>query len=323
MGFTVDTTSFLDAHRRMNEAFVDHSFILRGDRSQFWFKYQDVELRNLSLHRIGFGAEVQANVPALNDFYTVMLITAGRGATYFSDTNVQMGAGDLIVVNPDLPVRFRLGPGCEQLTLRIERRFVEDSYRAATGHGDAEPILFVPSVSTHAPEVESLALLLRHLWDQAHLRSGLLSQDRSRARAEHLVATALLDLLPHDCSLNWRLAPDVDAPAHLRAAESFILNHLADDLSVPQIARAAPVPVSTLDYMFRKHRGLSTMRFVRQQRLNLARQLLDSDGARSVTDAALQAGFTHFGKFSQAYRQAFGELPSQTLRGRSPIGDLG
>jgi transcriptional regulator GlxA family with amidase domain len=38
-------------------------------------------------------------------------------------------------------------------------------------------------------------------------------------------------------------------------------------------------------------------------------------GARSsVTDTALQFGFTHLGEFSKAYRLQFGETARETLR---------
>jgi AraC-like DNA-binding protein len=44
------------------------------------------------------------------------------------------------------------------------------------------------------------------------------------------------------------------------------------------------------------------------------RDLLAADPqADSVTDIAARWGFFHLGRFSQAYRCAYSELPSQTL----------
>ena len=37
-------------------------------------------------------------------------------------------------------------------------------------------------------------------------------------------------------------------------------------------------------------------------------------GQRSVSEIALDWGFSHFGQFAQDYRHLFGELPSETLR---------
>jgi len=40
-------------------------------------------------------------------------------------------------------------------------------------------------------------------------------------------------------------------------------------------------------------------------------------GSTTVTDVALNWGFWHFGEFSRAYKNCFGELPSGTLKENS------
>ena len=57
------------------------------------------------------------------------------------------------------------------------------------------------------------------------------------------------------------------------------------------------------------------MIYLRNVRLDLARLRLSREGsASSVTDIALECGFTHLSKFAKAYKDRFGELPSQTLK---------
>jgi AraC family ethanolamine operon transcriptional activator len=55
-------------------------------------------------------------------------------------------------------------------------------------------------------------------------------------------------------------------------------------------------------------------RYLRILRLNAARRALLSGRAGSVTAAATDFGFFHFGRFARDYRGLFGEAPSETMR---------
>ena len=56
------------------------------------------------------------------------------------------------------------------------------------------------------------------------------------------------------------------------------------------------------------------MAFLRARRLERAHTQLSATPQRSVAEVALECGFEHLGRFSGAYRQRFGESPSETLR---------
>jgi transcriptional regulator GlxA family with amidase domain len=56
------------------------------------------------------------------------------------------------------------------------------------------------------------------------------------------------------------------------------------------------------------------MEFTKMRRLERARQMLQTpDAATTVTGTALLCGFHNQGHFARAYRNQFGELPSETL----------
>ncbi len=118
-----------------------------------------------------------------------------------------------------------------------------------------------------------------------------------------------------------RLATSVDGsaeavPAYLCDAVDFIASNLAEPLSVRHVAAALGVSERTLQWAFQRHFGLAIMTFVRQRRLEQAnRKLLAADvDAMTVTTVAMDSGFQHLGRFSSAYRQCFGEYPSESLR---------
>lgn len=57
------------------------------------------------------------------------------------------------------------------------------------------------------------------------------------------------------------------------------------------------------------------MAFVKEVRLRHARQmLLSPDADTTIAKVAFLCGFGNLGNFAKDYRDAFGELPSQTLK---------
>lgn len=113
----------------------------------------------------------------------------------------------------------------------------------------------------------------------------------------------------------WTCAgpPSGIAPACVRRAEAFIHAHAAEPLRLADIALATDVPARTLLSAFQRFRERSPMQYLREVRLELARQR-QRQPARQATVAtiALDCGFLHLGRFAQAYRAQFGEPPSAT-----------
>lgn len=104
------------------------------------------------------------------------------------------------------------------------------------------------------------------------------------------------------------------APWQVRAAEEYIRANLHLPLSLGDICVAAGVSSRTLQHTFRRKRGYTPMEFLRTLRLEQVRaELSRSEPALSVTEAALNCGFTHLGRFAHDYRARFGEMPSETL----------
>jgi len=104
----------------------------------------------------------------------------------------------------------------------------------------------------------------------------------------------------------------------VRRAEDFARARPAEQIHVGDLCDAAGVSERTLDYAFREILGTTPMAYLIRLRLHRARRALRAArrGSTTVSAAALDAGFWHFGEFSRAYRQCFGELPSETLRRR-------
>jgi transcriptional regulator GlxA family with amidase domain len=93
----------------------------------------------------------------------------------------------------------------------------------------------------------------------------------------------------------------------------------SDRLYVTDLCRVAAVSERTLEYAFKEITGLTPVTYLTRLRLHRVRQALlaAAAGSTTVSTEAANWGFWHFGEFSRAYRECFGELPSETLRRRS------
>ena len=83
--------------------------------------------------------------------------------------------------------------------------------------------------------------------------------------------------------------------------------------ALSEMAMIAGVGGRRLQQGFREQMGMPPVAYLRVVRLERVHHDLVS-GAGSVTDVALRWGFTHLGRFADAYRERFGQAPSETLR---------
>jgi len=114
-------------------------------------------------------------------------------------------------------------------------------------------------------------------------------------------------------------ADDLTRQAHSRVvqiAEDYALSHTAERLYVTDLCEAAGVSERTLQYAFKEVMGMTPVAFLTRLRLHRVRHALRTatQASTTVTTEALRWGFWHFGDFSRAYKDCFGELPSDTLR---------
>jgi transcriptional regulator GlxA family with amidase domain len=105
-------------------------------------------------------------------------------------------------------------------------------------------------------------------------------------------------------------------PRSLRRAIAFIHENADRDIGLSDIAAAISVTPRSVQYIFRRHLGATPLEYLRRVRLDRAhRDLQAADPAvDTVMAIAGRWQFGHPGRFSIAYREAFGTPPSQTLR---------
>lgn len=266
----------------------------------------------IGLGTIDFGAPVRIDVGPLDGYHLLMFCLRGNAAVRAGGRELLADARHGIVCGAGQSFEGAFSADCEQFVVRIERE-------ALQAHCGRE-VQFAPVLDLQAPALQA--------WlDQVRLLtgSGTLAQVAQRSatvatEVERLLVLLLLEGQAWSEPRADRALPPPSgarpgvAPGCVRRAEAFIESHAADPLRLADIAAAAGVPMRTLLEAFRRFRGHSPMQFLREARLDRAHALLGAgDPGTQVATVALDCGFTHFGRFAQAYRVRFGQSPSQRL----------
>src|SRR5882724_8485020 len=100
----------------------------------------------------------------------------------------------------------------------------------------------------------------------------------------------------------------------------FIESHLADALTLDEVAAVAGISRFHLVRAFASATGLSVMRYVRARRLSEAARAL-ANGAPDILSVALDADYGSHEAFTRAFRDHFGVTP-EALRGSAHLDNL-
>lgn len=131
-------------------------------------------------------------------------------------------------------------------------------------------------------------------------------QEQESPLSQHISFMQVLDLLGRNSASK---TPASLLPADVDAALTWMDEHLSEEISVHQLAKAGSVSVNTLERHFRLSLGISPMAQLKKKRLLISMALL-REGA-SVSKAAQACGFFDDSGYIRFFRQSLGMTPLQ------------
>lgn len=99
-----------------------------------------------------------------------------------------------------------------------------------------------------------------------------------------------------------------EAQRLVRQAMAYIHQHYAEPISRADLARHVALSQDYLTACFRKELGVTPVAYLNRYRVHQARQLL-TDTGKSITEIALEVGFSDSGYFSRVFRREVGKSP--------------
>lgn len=127
-------------------------------------------------------------------------------------------------------------------------------------------------------------------------------------------AAALLEVLT--CRiLESADAPQVQISQDMRQATDYIFAHICQELKMEELAGAALLSVSRFKQKFKQELGTSPRNFINYHKIEAAKKLLQQ--GKSVTDTAMELGFSSSNYFSAVFRRYTLMSPTEYLEGVS------
>ncbi|GAW49019.1 MULTISPECIES: AraC family transcriptional regulator [unclassified Nocardioides] len=304
-----------EAEQIVTETYLPNR-LLRTSSNEIDMELVTTRLGEVTAGLLSYGQTIHLQTAETTQFH-VNVTLEGRGAS-------QSGSADPLMTTRGQAIVFPVGEPA-QITWSTEARHLCIMATRASLEGELEQLL-----GRSLPRPLAFERCLRaevgHLWQPAiELVSqelanpqGLLTLPRVVRHLEGLVVDGLLLTQPHNYQdfLHLAAAPG-RAGAIARAAE--LLEELpSEPWTVVRLAQEVHLSVRALQYGFKRDFDMPPMSYLKRVRLRHAHRTLLASYPESTTVSAvaLEYGFLHMGRFAAAYREAFGEPPSETLRRR-------
>ena len=263
--------------------------------------------------RIGPSVDVWPG--ALEHFYLVQIPIHGAVQIGLGNERVLCAGTTAAVISPGEDLRLRWSDNCAQLIVQIPRETIEARLAERFGCRPQHPLKFQTAFDLENPAGRDWRALLNFTVRSVD-KGGLFSRDPLLRRSRGSSA----------CRHCWRRSRITTTANCTTATAPFPITWCARNVkcastwpcgsSVARLAAGAGVSERTLHDGFRRFRATTPMGRLTALRLAAARRRLLDGGARNHRRprCGRRSDFFSSADLPGAYRNAFGELPSATLR---------
>ena len=294
------------------------SFSIHPDvRDDFQATLNAIRFLDVTMAYLDFRAPARLHVERGADIFGVHMTTHDSAKVVVDGDERELSAFSGLVNNPGDDYTIHLGADCPQLIIRIERSALERQLSRMLGRSLNRPVTFERTVDLVTDEAVRWHSALQLLCSEVVSGRSLIQQGVGAGPLEELMISTLLYIQPSNYRDGVRNPDATSGRSAVRRALEYIDQHLAEPMTMDDLARHACVSVRSIQSGFREDLGTTPIAYVRDRRLDKVREtLMDAVPAEGVTvgRSAARWGFSNAGTFAVRYRERFGETPSQTLR---------
>ena len=239
------------------------------------------------------------------DSFEVIQVHSGEGSAFLHDRTYTLKPGMILFIDASslhciLPVNVQ--EYCRS-KLIIDKQYLHDVFTAMQELPVLEQFFLPPAGKcfyldkTQAKEADELFCQMKEAFSSAGSRLEVM-----------MLLFRLFVLCKSASSQNVNREEDKLAPVM-----KFIHEHIAEQITLEQVADQLHMNKYYLCHLFRRLTGLTLMQYVSEQRISAAREQLKSS-SEPISSIALNCGFAASSHFCTAFRKREGITPSEFRR---------
>ncbi len=303
------------ARAHLSSLFWPHDLTLKHRGNKLAFHHNKANLSSLSFNALQYGSEVYIDATPSDNSYLVKFTLAGHSEVHQSGNVIKSNPGMVCVMNPVDQLHVRLSENHNQLTIRIDGRRMHEFLEKELERSLNFPIVFLPLARSLSNETGSIGRMLLGICDDLNDHHDWFGNDLLCEHLEEMLISHILSELPHNYSQTYLDKSLTGIPGKISHVQEYIQANYHSPISLRELALISQSSVRSLQMAFKSEMNITPTAYIRDLRLQHAHSLLSSSSSNTtVTEAAIESGFTHLGKFSHYYKLQYKELPSITFQ---------
>lgn len=285
-------------------------------RNTLDFHYDGIRLpkKSMTMGLIRYGAPVSINISQLRA-YSISLPIYGQQSLEMSGVRYASDANCGLIVSNNALQNLQIDQDCEKLQVVIPEQSLALVLSDLLQQPLLQPIVFEPQMNIQ--QSKALALWWKNVENfvaMKNLYAGFQGLELFAHDYENFMIKTLLLAQENNYSQALAALNGSEIPAHVMKVKQYLVEHADQAICADDLQRIAGVSKSKLYQEFQHHYASSPMQYLRQYRLQQVFQALNAFELQhmSISKLALDWGFNHLSRFSQEYRDCFGESPSET-----------
>ncbi|PJG42449.1 AraC family transcriptional regulator [Acinetobacter tandoii] len=281
------------------------------------FHYDGMRLpnRKMAIGTIRYGANVAINISNLKA-YSISLPLQGTQALWMRGEQYRSNENRGLIVSNNDHQELIIDRDCQKLQVVIPERSMHMVLADLLNQPIEQPIFFNPEMRVESTQlIDAWWKNIQNFLQFNTQNNGFFGLQMLSDDYENFVIKALLLSQEHNYSAALHAQAQQQEPTYIRKVKSFIVDHAHEEICAEDLQRLAGVSKSKLYDEFQHYYGTSPMSYLRKYRLQQIYKTLshaNPNAKISISKLAYDWGFTHLSRFSQDYKEEFGEKPSET-----------